>query len=78
ESYATVAFLVDRYGMRTFRDLVTAMATQPDWRPAMRAVYNRDPGEVEKQWRDNVTAWAAGDWRINLVASFDLNPAREM
>lgn len=78
EAYAVVAFLVDRFGLRTFGQFLATMRTEPDWRAAMRAVYDRPPDEIEQQWRDYLPRWVAGGWRLNLVAAFDLQPARDL
>lgn len=76
-AYAIVAFLVDRHGLRTFRDFIAALPAEPDWRSAMRTVFKRSPTEIEDQWRENLPRWAAGGWRDNLFAAFDLQPARD-
>ncbi len=78
ESYAVVAFLLDQYTVRSFRDFLAALRTEPDWRLAMRSIYNRSAGEVENQWKDNLPRWMAGGWKDNLVAAFDLQPARDL
>lgn len=77
ESYAVTAFLIDRYGLRSFRDYLKSLHNQPDWRLAMRDVYNRGSDEIEQQWRDNLAQWANGGWQDNAVAAFDLQPARD-
>lgn len=76
ESYAMVAFLVDRYGLRSFRGMLGELREKPDWRLAMRSAYNRSSNEIESQWRDNLPRWAASEWRDNLVAAFDLEKPR--
>jgi hypothetical protein len=76
ESYAMVAFLIDRYGFRSFRGMLVELRGNPDWRLAMRSSYNRSANEIEAQWRDNLPRWASSEWRGNLVAAFDLEPAR--
>ncbi|HEV2108467.1 MAG TPA: hypothetical protein VGR16_09425 [Thermomicrobiales bacterium] len=76
ESYAMVAFLIDRYGFRSFRGMLNELRANPDWRLAMRFAYNRSANEIEAQWRDNLPRWTASEWRDNLVAAFDLEPAR--
>ena len=78
ESYSAVAFLLDQFTVRSFRDYLAALRTEPDWRLAMRSIYNRSAGEVEKQWKDNLPRWGAGGWKENLVAAFDLQPARDL
>jgi len=77
ESYAAVAFLLDRYGFRSFRAFLAQARTQPDWRMAMRAAYNRGASDIEAQWRDNLPRWTGGDWRVNLVAALDLAGPRD-
>ena len=77
-TYSIVAFLVDRHGLRRLRDFVTALPAEPDWRSAMRTVYDRSPTEIEDQWRENLPRWTAGGWRTNLFAAFDLQPANDL
>jgi hypothetical protein len=77
-SYSVVAFLIERQGLREFGDFVTSLKQEPDWRAAMRVVYKRSPSELEEQWQTNIPRWAAGGWRENLFAAFDLQPAREL
>lgn len=78
EAYSIMAFLIERYTVRTFQEFLKTLQTEPDWRLAMRDAYTRDPTEVETQWAENVSRWVQGEWRNNLVASFDLTPAREL
>jgi len=77
ESYSIVAYLVDDYSLRTFRDFLKSMHNQSDWRVAMRAVYNRGPDELEQNWQSNLPRWINGDWQNNIVVAFDLQPARD-
>ncbi|HEU5431809.1 MAG TPA: hypothetical protein VFU81_09105 [Thermomicrobiales bacterium] len=77
-AYSMTAFLVDRQGLKAYGDFIAAMRDQPDWRTAMRAVYNRSPTELEAAWKDNLPQWVAGGWRDNLFAAFDLQPARDL
>lgn len=77
-AYAMVAFLIDRHGLKLFGEYVTALRDEPDWRAAMRAVYKRPPMELEAGWEEELPRWVAGGWRDNLVAAFDLQPARDL
>ncbi|MGI9253610.1 MAG: hypothetical protein ACR2J8_07680 [Thermomicrobiales bacterium] len=77
-AYSMVAFLVERYGLKTFGEFLFDFTFEPDWRAAMRSIYQRDPGDVEAQWREDLPRWTAGGWRDNLFAGFDLEPAREL
>jgi hypothetical protein len=77
-AYSMVAFLVERYGLRTYGQLLASFSREPDWRSAMRATYQRPPEDLEAQWRDELPRWTAGGWRENLFAGFDLQPARDL
>lgn len=77
-AYSVVAFLVERHGLKRFGELVVALDTEPDWRAALRTVYQRSPAELEAQWLENLPRWTAGGWRENAFAAFDLDPARDL
>jgi len=77
-AYGIVAFLVERHGLRRFAEYAAALRQEADWRTAMRSVYQRPPSELEEQWRENLPRWAAGGWRENLFAAFDLQPAEDL
>ena len=77
-AYSMVAFLVERYGLRSFGKFVAAFESEPDWRSAMRATYQRPPDDLEAQWREEIPRWTAGGWRENVFPGFDLAPAKEM
>ena len=78
QSYAVAAFLVDRYGLGTLRAFLTALQAEADWRQAMRGAYKRGPQELEDQWEEGLPRWTASGWDDNLVAAFDLQPARDL
>src|SRR5918998_9438 len=77
-AYSMVAFLMDRHGPAVLGDFITALADEPDWRAVLRATYSRAPNELEAQWEESLPRWTAGGWRTNLLAAFDLQPAREL
>jgi hypothetical protein len=77
-AYSMVAFLIDRHGPRVLGDFVTQLGEEPDWRAVLRTVYNRAPAELEAQWAESLPRWTAGGWRNNLLAAFDLQPARDL
>jgi hypothetical protein len=44
-----------------------------------QAYSNRQAQELEQQWREYLPRWVTGgEWRENLVAAFDLEPARQL
>ena len=78
-AYSVAAFLLERYTIGSFQDFLDAMVMQFDWRPAMEQAYgDRKAEELEQQWREHLPRWVAGEWRQNLVAAFDLEPARQL
>jgi hypothetical protein len=77
-AYSMVAFLIDRHGPAVLGDFITTLAEEPDWRAVLRTTYSRAPNELEAQWEENLPRWTAGGWRTNLLAAFDLQPARDL
>ena len=77
-AYAMVAYFIDRDGAGKLGEFVAALGSEPDWRAVMRESYNRAPAELEAQWVENLPRWTTGGWRTNLLAGFDLEPARDL
>ncbi len=77
-AYSLVAFLVDRHGPRVLGDFIAQLREEPDWRAVLRTTYSRAPNELEAQWDENLPRWTTGGWRSNLLAAFDLQPARDL
>jgi hypothetical protein len=77
-AYSMIAFLIDRHGPGVFGDFITQLSEEPDWRAVLRETYKRDPQELEAQWEENLPRWTTGGWRTNLLAAFDLQPARDL
>lgn len=77
-AYSVVAFLTDRYGLDRLRQFVTTLGDEPDWRQALREVYQRAPAELEAEWRENLPQWTAAGWQTNLFAAFDVQPTRDL
>ncbi|MGH2534166.1 MAG: peptidase MA family metallohydrolase [Thermomicrobiales bacterium] len=78
QSYAVVAFLISRYRLPQLQTFLTTLRTAPDWREALEQTYGREAEDIEKQWRESIPRWVAGEWKDNLVAGFDLEPARNL
>jgi hypothetical protein len=76
QSYSVIAFLIDRYGIPKLRQFLVELRTAETWSEAMRLAYSGDQNDIEKQWEDNVPEWTSGAWRENLIAAFDLEPAK--
>jgi hypothetical protein len=77
-AYSMVAFLIDRHGPRVLGDFIAQLGEEPDWRAVLRSTYNRAPAELEAQWEESLPRWTTGGWRDNLLAAFDLQPARDL
>jgi len=77
-AYSLVAFLLDRHGPGVLGDAIVSLAEEPDWRATLRELYGRAPDELEAQWAEALPRWTAGGWRTNLLAAFDLQPARDL
>ena len=77
-AYSMVAFLIDRHGPAVLGAFITTLAEAPDWRAVLRTTYSRAPNELEAQWEENLPRWTTGGWRANLLAAFDLQPARDL
>jgi hypothetical protein len=77
-AYSMVAFLIDRHGPRVLGDFIAELSDEPDWRAVLRSIYSRAPNELEAQWEENLPRWTTGGWRTNLLAAFDLQPARDL
>ena len=78
ESYAAIAFLISRYDIPALRAFLTNLATSATWQDALRTAFQTDAAEVEQLWRADLQRWTASGWRDNLMASFDLEPARNL
>lgn len=77
-SYSVIAFLIDRYGIARLRQFLVELGSADSWGQAMRLAYSGDQNDIEKQWEENVPEWTSDAWRENLVAAFDLEPARRL
>ncbi len=78
QSYATIAFLIDRYDLVPLRAFLAALQTESTWRSAMTIAYARDPNAIEDQFREDLRRWTNTKWRDNLISGFDLEPARKL
>lgn len=76
-SYSMVAYLIKHHGLPDLWAFLDALPLADSWREAMNSAFSpATSDQVERQWRADIPAWAAGDWRWNLMTGFDLEPAR--
>jgi len=78
EQYAVTAFLVDHYGIDAYRSFLRASAAATDWRTALQTGYGLPANEIERAWRDDLSRWTNNGWKTNVLAGFDLDPARTL
>jgi hypothetical protein len=78
QSYAVTDFLISRYRIPAYQHFLKVLPLASSWREALQTAFGRSSDAIEQQWRDNLPQWAAGDWRNNLMAGFDLGPARDL
>lgn len=78
QTYSVVAFLIDRFDLPPLQRFLAELTTAPTWRDALRSAYGRDPNALEQQWREDLPRWTSTGWRENVVAAFDLDPARAL
>lgn len=77
QSYAMVAYLIKHQGLPDLWTFLTELKTADSWRDAMNTAFApATSDQIERQWKEDIPAWASGDWRWNLMKGFDLEPAR--
>lgn len=77
QSYSMVAYLIKQQGLPDLWAFLTELQSADTWRDAMTTAFAPvTPDQVERQWKEDIPAWAAGDWRWNLMTGFDLETAR--
>jgi len=79
QGYAVIAYLIQHHGLPEFQRFLVELRTAENWREALQAAYYpSDANGLEKMWRERLPQWVASDWRWNLTAGFDLEPARQL
>jgi hypothetical protein len=78
ESYAVIAYLIERYDIPSVRAFLEEIPKAASWQDAARTAFQADPASIEEQWRADLPIWTVSGWRDNLIAAFDLGPARNL
>jgi hypothetical protein len=78
EAYAMVSFLIERYDIQALRTLLAELPKSAQWQDAFRTASAVDVAAIEQEWRADLARWTTSGWRDNLIASFDLEPARNL
>jgi hypothetical protein len=74
--YAVTAWLIDHFQLATYQQFLREMRDTDDWRVGIERAYGLPAAEIERQWREDVPRWANTGWKTNVLAGFDLDPAR--
>jgi hypothetical protein len=78
QSYSLVAYLIKHQGLPDLWQFFEELKSAENWRDAMNVAFAPTTADqVERQWKEDIPAWAAGDWRWNLMTGFDLENARQ-
>jgi hypothetical protein len=78
EKYAVTAYLLDHFGISQYQAFLKASATSTDWRAALETAFGLPANEIEQAWRDDLSRWTNNGWKTNIIAAFDLDPARAL
>ncbi len=76
QSYAVVAFLLDRYGLNTWQRFLAASRSGPDVGAALTQAYGKPMEALESEWQAYLPEYLGGSYRINYFNRYDLNAAR--
>jgi hypothetical protein len=78
QSYSMVAYLIRHQGLPDLWQFLEELKNAETWRDAMNVAFAQTThDQIERQLKEDIPAWAAGDWRWNLMYGFDLTTARE-
>ena len=76
--YAVTAWLIDHFQIAPYQEFLRNMGELGDWRAALEATYGMPAADIERQWRDELPRWTNSGWKTNVIAGFDLDPARTL
>ncbi len=78
QSYTMIAFLIERNGFATFRKFIEGSKTSSGYRSALETAYGASPERLEQEWRAQLKAFVAGEYRNRSVGAFDLSQAEAL
>jgi hypothetical protein len=76
--YAVTAWLIDKFQLPAYQQFLREMRETTDWRIALERAYGLTAPEIERQWREELPRWTNTGWKTNVLAGFDLDPARTL
>lgn len=85
QQYSVVAFLIDTYGFRSYRDFLTTLSkpeARKDWRQAMQIVYKNEGSAaattLEAKWKAYLPQFLGGLWQRNQFTYYDIDEATQL
>ena len=85
QQYSVVAFLIDTYGFRAYRDFLAALNTSAaakDWRQAMQIAYKSEGSAaattLESKWKAYVPQFLGGLWQHNQFTYYNIDEATQL
>jgi hypothetical protein len=77
EALSVVTFLVDRYGLGTFKRFLREMAREEQpFQQALETAYGQAADALEAEWREYLPSYYSGRWENNLLRTLDLADAK--
>lgn len=76
--YALVAFLAQRYGVKSVQEIVLGFAGSSSWQVVIPSVTGQSVDDMTAAWKDFLPRWFASGWRENAVSGFDLTRAQSL
>jgi len=85
QQYSVVAFLIDTYGFRQYRDFLTTLSKPQagkDWRQAMQIVYKNEGNAaattLESKWKAYLPQFLGGLWQRNQFMYYNIDEATQL
>ncbi len=85
QQYSIVAFLIDTYGFRQYRDFLTALSkpeARKDWRQALQMVYTKEgpaaATTLEAKWKAYLPQFIGGLWQQNQFTYYNIDEATQL
>ncbi len=85
QQYSVVAFLIDIYGFRQYRDFLTTLSkpeAQKDWRQAMQIVYKNEGSaaatSLEAKWKAYLPQFIGSLWQRNQFTYYNIDEATQL
>lgn len=78
ETLSVVTFLVETYGLGTYRDFLTVSARSSGYRSALQRAYKTSPANLEAAWQAWLPTYLQGGYRASGGVQYDLSHIRQL